>query len=223
MARLCGQTIQELRRDGFRIVLDDFGTGYSSLSCLRSFPVDKIKLDRSFIDIAARDQSVAIIRAAVTLGHAMDLEVVAEGISSREEEQIALEAGCDGAAGPSLRAGHAGRARSPPISPRSTRPPPSPTPPDQGTLLSVPEKSDCPIRASLPARGSIEKRGMSTRSFALVLGLVFVALGVAGFIPFLAHPEAGAALAGNAAAAAASAPPMMLGTGRRHAVRAVSR
>ena len=96
---LCGSTIQELRRDGFRIVLDDFGTGYSSLSCLRRFPVDKIKLDRSFIDIAARDQSVAIIRAAVTLGHAMDLEVVAEGISCREEEQIALEAGCDGLQG----------------------------------------------------------------------------------------------------------------------------
>ena len=96
---LCGTTIQELRRDGFRIVLDDFGTGYSSLSCLRKFPVDKIKLDRSFIDTAARDQSVAIIRAAVTLGHAMDLEVVAEGISSSEEEQIALEAGCDGLQG----------------------------------------------------------------------------------------------------------------------------
>jgi len=88
-----------LRRDGFRIVLDDFGTGYSSLSCLRKFPVDKIKLDRSFIDTAARDQSVAIIRAAVTLGHAMDLEVIAEGIASREEEQIALEAGCDGLQG----------------------------------------------------------------------------------------------------------------------------
>jgi len=96
---LCGSTIQELRRDGFRIVLDDFGTGYSSLSCLRRFPVDKIKLDRSFIDIAARDQSVAIIRAAVTLGHAMDLEVVAEGVSCREEAQIALEAGCDGLQG----------------------------------------------------------------------------------------------------------------------------
>ena len=85
--------------DGFRIVLDDFGTGYSSLSCLRKFPVDKIKLDRSFIDTASRDQSVAIIRAAVTLGHAMDLEVVAEGISTAEEEQIALEAGCDGLQG----------------------------------------------------------------------------------------------------------------------------
>ena len=51
------------------------------------------------IDTAARDQSVAIIRAAVTLGHAMDLEVVAEGIATREEEQIALEAGCDGVQG----------------------------------------------------------------------------------------------------------------------------
>ena len=92
---ICSQAMQELRRDGFRLTLDDFGTGYSSLSCLRTFPVDKIKLDRSFIDTAARDQSVAIIRAAVTLGHAMELEVVAEGISCVEEEQIALEAGCD--------------------------------------------------------------------------------------------------------------------------------
>ena len=53
---------------------------------------------RSF-RLLARDQSVAIIRAAVTLGHAMDLEVVAEGISTAEEEQIALEAGCDGLQG----------------------------------------------------------------------------------------------------------------------------
>lgn len=89
----------ELRRAGFRICLDDFGTGYSSLSALRRFQVDKIKLDRTFIDIAAKDQSVAIVRAAVTLGHAMNLEVVAEGISSLEQEQIALEAGCDGLQG----------------------------------------------------------------------------------------------------------------------------
>ena len=51
------------------------------------------------MDVAARDQSIAIIRAAVTLGHAMDLEVTAEGISTHEEEQIALEAGCDGLQG----------------------------------------------------------------------------------------------------------------------------
>jgi diguanylate cyclase (GGDEF)-like protein len=92
---LCSQAMQELRRDGFRLTLDDFGTGYSSLSCLRTFPVDKIKLDRSFIDIASRDQSVAIIRAAVTLGHAMQLEVIAEGVSCLDEEQIAIDAGCD--------------------------------------------------------------------------------------------------------------------------------
>jgi diguanylate cyclase (GGDEF)-like protein len=96
---LCQPAIEELRGAGFRVCLDDFGTGYSSLNCLRRFGIDKIKLDRSFIDTAARDQSIAMMRAAVSLGHAMDLEVVAEGISSEEEEQIALEAGCDGVQG----------------------------------------------------------------------------------------------------------------------------
>jgi len=96
---LCADAVAALRSDGFRIVLDDFGTGYSSLSSLRKFPVDKIKLDRSFIDVAARDQSVAIIRAAVTLGHAMHLDVVAEGVSTEAEEAIALEAGCDAVQG----------------------------------------------------------------------------------------------------------------------------
>jgi diguanylate cyclase (GGDEF)-like protein len=96
---LCEPAIAELRAAGFSVCLDDFGTGYSSLNCLRRFGIDKIKLDRSFIDSAARDQSIAMVRAAVTLGHAMDLEVVAEGIASEEEEQIALEAGCDGVQG----------------------------------------------------------------------------------------------------------------------------
>ena len=96
---LCQDAVSELRAAGFRVCLDDFGTGYSSLNCLRRLPVDKIKLDRSFIDAAARDQSIALVRAAVTLGHAMSLEVVAEGIATAEEEQIALEAGCDGVQG----------------------------------------------------------------------------------------------------------------------------
>jgi diguanylate cyclase (GGDEF)-like protein len=95
----CERSIQLLRRDGFRITLDEFGTGYSSLSCLRRFQVDKIKLDRAFIDSAERERSIAIIRAAVGLGRAMGLEVVAEGITTREQEQIALEAGCDGLQG----------------------------------------------------------------------------------------------------------------------------
>ena len=92
---LCAPAIEQLRAAGFRVCLDDFGTGYSSLNCLRGNGIDKIKLDRSFIDAASRDRSIAMVRAAVTLGHAMDLEVVAEGISTEEEEQIALEAGCD--------------------------------------------------------------------------------------------------------------------------------
>ncbi|MFN3943935.1 MAG: putative bifunctional diguanylate cyclase/phosphodiesterase [Allosphingosinicella sp.] len=96
---LCERTIQLLRRDGFRVTLDDFGTGYSSLSYLRRFQVDKIKLDRAFIDAAERERSIAIIRAAVGLGRAMGLEVVAEGISTAEQEQVALEAGCDGLQG----------------------------------------------------------------------------------------------------------------------------
>jgi EAL domain-containing protein (putative c-di-GMP-specific phosphodiesterase class I) len=87
--------IRELRESGFRIALDDFGTGYSSLSYLRRFPVDKIKLDRSFIQSANLGHSSSIIRAAVTLGHALNLTVVAEGISSSDQEKIALEAGCD--------------------------------------------------------------------------------------------------------------------------------
>jgi EAL domain-containing protein (putative c-di-GMP-specific phosphodiesterase class I) len=98
-AGMCQPAIEQLRAAGFRVCLDDFGTGYSSLNCLRRFGIDKIKLDRSFIDAASRDQSIAMVRAAVTLGHAMDLEVVAEGIASEEEEQIALEAGCDGVQG----------------------------------------------------------------------------------------------------------------------------
>lgn len=96
---LCAPAIEQLRAAGFRVCLDDFGTGTSSLNSLRRHGIDKIKLDRSFVDAAARDRSIAMVRAAVTLGHAMDLEVVAEGIASAEEAQIALEAGCDGLQG----------------------------------------------------------------------------------------------------------------------------
>lgn len=92
---LCRETIQELRDAGFRIALDDFGTGYSSLSYLRQFQVDTVKLDRSFIESAQEDESIALVRAAVTLGHALKLRVVAEGISTSAQERIALEADCD--------------------------------------------------------------------------------------------------------------------------------
>jgi EAL domain-containing protein (putative c-di-GMP-specific phosphodiesterase class I) len=87
--------MRELREMGFTIALDDFGTGYSSLSYLSRFPVQKIKLDRSFIGAAHLNHNLAIIRAAVSLGHSLGLEVAAEGISSEGQERIALESGCD--------------------------------------------------------------------------------------------------------------------------------
>ena len=95
----CESQINALREQGFRIALDDFGTGYSSLSYLRRFQVDKIKLDKSFADDQNLQGSVAIIRAAVVLAHTLGLEVVAEGIETLEQEQVALEAGCDGLQG----------------------------------------------------------------------------------------------------------------------------
>lgn len=95
----CAEAIQDLRRSGFRVALDDFGTGYSSLSYLRRFEVDKIKLDRSFMHAVNTEETVAIIRAAVLLGQAMNLEVVAEGIADKRQEQVALQAGCTGLQG----------------------------------------------------------------------------------------------------------------------------
>jgi EAL domain-containing protein (putative c-di-GMP-specific phosphodiesterase class I) len=103
----CEHAIRQLRASGFRIALDDFGTGYSSLSYLQRFPVDTIKLDRSFLNASDPVGNIPIIRAAVTLGHALGLQVVAEGIATKEQEQVALEAGCDGLQGhlyaPALR------------------------------------------------------------------------------------------------------------------------
>jgi diguanylate cyclase (GGDEF)-like protein len=91
----CEEQISELREAGFRLALDDFGTGYSSLSYLRRFKVDRLKLDRSFSCEGQADDRIAILRAAVTLAHAIGLEVVAEGIETLDQEAIALEAGCD--------------------------------------------------------------------------------------------------------------------------------
>lgn len=87
--------IQALRDLGFRVALDDFGTGYSSLSYLRRFKVDRLKLDKSFIDHANLEENIAVIRAAVSLAHLLGLEVIAEGVETEMQEAIALESGCD--------------------------------------------------------------------------------------------------------------------------------
>jgi EAL domain-containing protein (putative c-di-GMP-specific phosphodiesterase class I) len=76
--------------------MDDFGTGYSSLSYLRSFPFDKIKIDRSFIsELSAKPDSLAIIRAVTGLGRSLGMTTTAEGVETREQfERLKLE-GCD--------------------------------------------------------------------------------------------------------------------------------
>jgi diguanylate cyclase (GGDEF)-like protein len=88
-------TLHELRSHGVRISLDDFGTGYSSLSYLRSFPFDKIKIDRSFVqDLASRDDSMAIVRAVTGLGRSLGIVTTAEGVETAEQFELLRQEGC---------------------------------------------------------------------------------------------------------------------------------
>lgn len=90
------QSLYSLREIGIRIALDDFGTGYSSLSYLRSFPFDKIKIDRSFVvDILSDKGAAAIIQAITTLASALDMEVLAEGVEESEQVESLLQNGCN--------------------------------------------------------------------------------------------------------------------------------
>lgn len=88
--------IVALRDAGFRIALDDFGTGYSSLNYLSNFPVDKIKIDRSFTQsLGVAENSVAIVESVVKLGHAMGLMVTAEGVETPGQMSALADAGCN--------------------------------------------------------------------------------------------------------------------------------
>jgi EAL domain-containing protein (putative c-di-GMP-specific phosphodiesterase class I) len=80
---------------GVTIAIDDFGTGYSSLETLRSFPFDKIKLDRSFINDLEGQQSKAFVRAIVALGKSLDVSILAEGVETDHQLEVLLSEGCD--------------------------------------------------------------------------------------------------------------------------------
>ena len=89
-------TLHKLRALGIRISMDDFGTGYSSLSYLRSFPFDKIKIDRSFMrDLEAKGDNLAIIKAVIGLGHSLGMSTTAEGIETEEQLQAVRDQGCN--------------------------------------------------------------------------------------------------------------------------------
>lgn len=88
--------LTRIKELGVTIAIDDFGTGYSSLETLRSFPFDKIKLDRSFTSgLATSRQSKAFVRAIVALGKSLEVSVLAEGVETQEQMDVLIEEGCD--------------------------------------------------------------------------------------------------------------------------------
>jgi diguanylate cyclase (GGDEF)-like protein len=92
--------LRQIKALGVNIALDDFGTGYSSLEMLRSFPFDKIKLDRSFISEAEESlQAKSIIRAVLALGKSLDIPILAEGIETEGQLSLLGDEGCDEAQG----------------------------------------------------------------------------------------------------------------------------
>ena len=89
------QALELLSGAGVRIALDDFGTGYASLAHLMHFPVDALKIDKSFVrEIGRKDDAEAITKAIVNLGQSLGIEVIAEGIETPEQEMYLVGLGC---------------------------------------------------------------------------------------------------------------------------------
>ena len=88
--------LHSLRRSGALIAIDDFGTGYSSLSYLKSLPLDKIKIDKSFVqDLLDDEDDATIVRAIIQLGKSLGMQVIAEGVETVEQERYIIAEGCN--------------------------------------------------------------------------------------------------------------------------------
>lgn len=90
------QTLETLRDMGFTIAIDDFGTGFSALSYLARFPIDTLKIDRSFIQSVTTDRYRAeLVRSIVSIARCLDQQVVAEGVETADQAEFLLAHGCE--------------------------------------------------------------------------------------------------------------------------------
>lgn len=88
--------LRTLRASGIQLAIDDFGTGYSSFAYLRRFPIDRLKIDRTFVQDIGRDgENGAIVTAIISMAHELDMQVVAEGVEGEAQRQFLLHAQCD--------------------------------------------------------------------------------------------------------------------------------
>ncbi len=93
------EALQELKRFGVKVAIDDFGTGFSSMSYLQKLPLDRLKVDRAFVNEITPGKSAFIVETIVTLGNKLGLSTIAEGVEKREQASYMLKLGCDEAQG----------------------------------------------------------------------------------------------------------------------------